>query len=76
MECVLDGAGGSVCPLQVLDELRRGEEDAFGLRFQVATSNVHFQPKSCKVVVDQFHSLSQILSRAKWEGAVINVKAL
>jgi hypothetical protein len=39
-------------------------------------SNVHSQPKLCEVVVDQLHSLLQVLSRAKWEGAVINLKAL
>jgi hypothetical protein len=39
-------------------------------------SDVHFQSKSRKVVVDQFNSALQVLSCTKWEGAIINVKAI
>ncbi len=37
---------------------------------------MHFQPKSREVVVNQLHPLLQVLSCAKWEGAVINIEAL
>jgi len=50
----------------------------FGLRLQCAASNVHFQSKSRKVVVDQFHSALHVLSSTKWEGTItiINKEAL
>jgi len=75
-ECTLNCGSRSVCPLQALEKLWRGEGDTFGLRLRRATSNVHFQSKSCKVVVNQFHFALQVLFHTKWEGAVINIEAL
>ena len=75
-KCTLNCGGRSVRPLQALEELWRGKKDAFGLRLRRAASNVHFQSKSRKVVVDQFHSALHVLPCAKWECAIINIEAL
>jgi len=42
-----------------------GERNTFGLRLRRAVSDVHFQSKSRKVVVDQFHSALQIFGNVK-----------
>ena len=75
-DCMLNCGSHSVCPLQVLEKMWRGEKDIFGLPLRCAASNVHFQSKSHKVMVNQFHSALHVLSRTKWEGAVINIEAL
>ena len=75
-KCTLNCGGCSVHPLQSLEELWRGEKDAFGLRLRRAASNVHFQSKSCKVVSDEFHSALHVRPRAERECAIINIEAL
>ena len=75
-ERTLNCGSHSVCPLQALEKLWRGEKDTFGLRLQCAASNVHFQSKSPKVMVNQFHSVLHVLSRTKWEDTIINIEAL
>mgnify|MGYP006158919479 CR=1 FL=1 len=76
VKCTLDCGGCSVHPLQSLEELWRGEKDAFGHLLRRAASNVHFQSKSRKTVVNQFHSALHVLPCAKWECAIINIEAL
>ncbi len=75
-KCTLNCGGRSGHPLQSLEELWRGKENAFGLRLRRAASNVHVQSKSRKVVVDQFHSSLHVLPRAERECAIIDVEAL
>ena len=54
----------------VVGRIVEGGKDAFGLRLQRAVSNVHFQSKSRKVVVDQFHSALQIFGNVKTDDTV------
>ena len=72
----LNCGGRNVRPLQSLEELWRGEKDAFGLLLRRAASNVHFQSKLRKVVVDQFHSALHVRPCAERECAIINIEAL
>ncbi len=52
---------------------RGGKEDTFELRLRGAASNVHFQPESCKVVVDEVHPALQVLPCPERKGAVVHV---
>ncbi len=73
-ERVLYYAGCGVGLFEALKELRgAGEEDTFSFRLQAASSNMHFQPKSCKVVVDEFHPTLQILPCLERKGAVVHI---
>ena len=75
-ECSLNRGGGTLSSPDHLKELRWRKEDALSFRLRGAASDVHFQSKSRKVVVDQFHSALHVLSRAERECAIINIEAL
>jgi hypothetical protein len=72
----LDQTGSYVTALCFLEELGRGEEDAFSFRRRRPSSNVHLEAKMAKVVEDEVHALRKVFSRSKWECAIVYVEAL
>ena len=72
----LDQTGGSVAVLCLFEELGRREEDTFSFRRRRPASDVHFQPKSAKVVEDEVHAPLEVFSRPKWKCTIVNVETL
>ena len=60
----LDQAGSYVAALCFLEELGRGEEDAFSFRRRCPSSNVHLEAETAKVVEDEVHAPRKVFSRS------------
>ncbi len=74
--CLLDCYGGFLSGMFVLEELRGEEEDAFGLGLCFASTDVHLQSKSGKMMKYEFQSLLEVFLCAKWNANVVNIEAL
>ncbi len=61
----LDQTGSYFTVLCFLEELGKGEEDAFSFRRRCPLSNVPLEAKMAEVVEDEVHAPRKVFSRSK-----------